>query len=264
MKRLITSLILGIVLLWGGEYQSFPKEYYTIKDPQQRKEAFVKILYPLIVEAENDIKKERTFALNFFDKVERGEIVTPAEQTKLKALAKKYRIKKLYDKEAYLKRIDTIPVSLVLAQASIESNWGRSRFARIANNLFGEWTWGKRGIVPKNREPGKHHKIRIFDSLQASIASYMRNLNRHWAYAEFREARYAARKRGTPFTGFIAANYLTRYSELREKYNEMVKKRIVGNDLNLYDKEETLPRPVRGRETAMLIHRLSTVRSAAN
>ncbi len=258
------GLILSAAFVWGAAFKSFPKEYYQIKDPQKRKEAFVKILYPIIMQAEEGIAKERAFALSFFEKLERGDIVTPAEQAKLKALARKYRIKKLYDKEAYLKRIDTIPVSLVLAQASIESNWGRSRFARIANNLFGEWTWGKRGIVPKHREPGKHHKIRIFDSLQASVASYMRNLNRHWAYKEFRQARYLARKKGTPFTGFIAANYLTRYSELREKYNEMVKKRIAGNDFNLYDKEETLPQPVRGGETAMLVHRLSLVRSAAN
>jgi Bax protein len=256
---LITGFLLTSALLFADALKSFPKEYYAIKDAQKQKEAFVRILYPLILKAEEKIEKERAFAEAFFAKLERGEIVTPAEQAKLQALAKKYRIKKLYDKEAYMKRIDTIPVSLVLAQASIESNWGRSRFAKEANNLFGEWTWGKRGIVPKNRAPGKKHKIRIFDSLEDSVASYMKNLNRHWAYEEFREARYLARKSGRPFDGFVAANYLTRYSELREKYNEMVKKAIAKNDFNLYDEPRTTIPPKRGNEMAMLSQAIRSV-----
>ncbi len=264
MKRLLTGLLLAAATLFAAEPKSFPKEYYAIKDAQKQKEAFVKILYPIVVKEEKRIEEQRAFVKRFFEKLERGEIVTPAEQERLQKLAKTYRVKKLYDKEAYLKRIDTIPVSLVLAQASIESNWGRSRFARIANNLFGEWTWGKKGIVPKHRAPGKKHKIRIFDSLAESVASYMRNLNRHWAYAEFREARYLARKEGKPFTGFVAANYLTRYSELREKYNAMVKERIARNDFNLYDNENPTPKIVKGSETAMLAHRLSLARTAAN
>ena len=252
MKRLITGFLLTSALLFADALKSFPKDYYAIKNTQKQKEAFVKILYPLILKAEEKIEKERAFAENFFAKLERGEIVTPAEQAKLQALAKKYRIKELYDKDAYMKRIDTIPVSLVLAQASIESNWGKSRFAREANNLFGEWTWGKKGIVPKNRAPGKKHKIRIFDSLEDSVASYMKNLNRHWAYEEFREAHYLARKSGKPFDGFVAANYLTHYSELREKYNEMVKKAIAQNDFNLYDETHATVPPKESNEMAML------------
>ena len=32
---------------------------------------------------------------------------------------------------------DRIPINLVVAQAILESNWGKSRFARDGNNLFG-------------------------------------------------------------------------------------------------------------------------------
>ena len=253
------GVMLAASLVFAEALKSFPKEYYQIKEKQKQKEAFVKILYPLILKAEAAIEKERKFVQSFFAKLERGEIVTPAEQARLARLAKKYRIKKLYDKRLYMKRIDTVPVSLVLAQASVESNWGRSRFAREANNLFGEWTWGEKGIVPKNREPGKTHKIRIFDSLEESIASYMRNLNRHWAYKEFREARYRARKEGKAFDGFVAAGYLTRYSELREKYTQMLKQTIASNDFNLYDHQRSIAfRP--GGEMAMLSKRLYLTR----
>ena len=64
-------------------------------------------------------------------------------------LAKKYRIKQMYNEHEYLEKIDVIPVSLVLAQSAVESAWGSSRFAREGNNIFGEWTWGKRGSYLK-------------------------------------------------------------------------------------------------------------------
>ncbi len=257
MKRVIAGLLLASIFLFADGMKSFPKTYYSIKEAQKQKEEFVRILYPLILREEEKVEAERRFVEDFFATLEKNEIVTPVQLKRLEALAKKYRIKSIYDKEEYLKRIDTIPVSLVLAQASIESNWGKSRFAREANNLFGEWTWGKKGIVPKNRAPGKKHKIRIFDSLADSIASYMRNLNRHWAYESFREARYLARKRGKRFDGFVAAGYLIRYSELREKYTQMVKEAIAKNDWSLYDESVGISPALRlGSETAMLSKRL--------
>jgi Bax protein len=255
MKRWITGWLLAAVWLFAAG--GFPEAYYKIKDPQKQKERFVQILYPMVLQAEARIEKERAFVTDFFEKLEKGTVVSPEAMAKLKRLAKTYRISSLYDKEAYLKKIDTVPVSLVLAQAAIESNWGRSRFAKEANNLFGEWTWGKKGLVPKHRAEGKTHKIRIFDSLADSVASYMRNLNRHWAYKEFREARYAARMAGKPFNGFAAAAYLTRYSELREKYTRMVQKTIVNHDFSLYDETQPHALPVKGGgEMAFLSQKL--------
>ncbi|BDY13155.1 glucosaminidase domain-containing protein [Hydrogenimonas cancrithermarum] len=252
MTKLITGFLLTSALLFADAFKSFPKTYYTIKESEKQKEMFVKILYPLILQEEEKIGKERRFVETFFAKFQKEGIVTPDEIKRLERLAKKYRIKSLYDKEAYLKRIDTVPVSMVLAQASIESNWGKSRFAREANNLFGEWTWGKRGIVPKNRPEGERYKIRIFDSLEDSIASYMRNLNRHWAYKAFREARYEARKAGKPFGGFVAAAYLTHYSQLGEKYTHMVKRTIEKYAWDLYDLQENAPNIAFGNEMVML------------
>ena len=47
--------------------------------------------------------------------------------------------------------MDTIPVSLALAQAANESGWGTSRFALEGNALFGQWTWSKKGHFPKKK-----------------------------------------------------------------------------------------------------------------
>ena len=252
MTKLITGVLLAQALLFADVLKTFPKEYYNIKRSEKQKEKFVEILYPLILKEEEKIRKERQFVKSFFTKFQSVGIVTPNEVKKLEAIAKKYRIKSLYDKEEYLKRVDTIPVSMVLAQAAIESNWGKSRFAREANNLFGEWTWGKKGIIPKNRPEGKRYKIRIFDSLEDSIASYMRNLNRHWAYKEFREARYLAKQMGKPFGGFVASSYLTRYSQLGEKYTMIIKKTIDEHDWDLFDIPKSTPQVKLKNEIVML------------
>ena len=50
--------------------------------------------------------------------------------------------------DALLIKVDTIPVSLALAQAVIESGWGTSRFAYEGNALFGQYVWGKNNVGP--------------------------------------------------------------------------------------------------------------------
>lgn len=252
MIKLITGVLLCSTLLFADAVKIFPKEYYAIKKSEEQKEKFVEILYPLILKEEEKIRKERELVESFFTKFHSVGIVTPNEVKRLKEIAKKYRIKSLYNKEEYLKRVDTVPISMVLAQAAIESNWGKSRFVREANNLFGEWTWGKKGIVPKNRPEGKRYKIRIFDSLEDSIASYMRNLNRHWAYKEFREARFMAKIMGKPFGGFTASAYLTHYSQLGEKYTLMIKKTIDKHEWDLYDIPKSTPQVKFKNEMVML------------
>jgi len=245
--------------IFADTMKSFPADYYKMRDTKAQKEMFVKILYPLILKEERKIRAERAFVEAFFSHFTEDGIKNPEAVARLAKIAKKYRIKSLYDKEEYLKRVDTIPVSLVLAQAAIESNWGKSRFAREANNLFGEWTWGKRGIVPKNRPEGERYKIRIFSSLEESIASYMRNLNRHWAYEEFRDARLAARREDVPFTGFAAAIHLKRYSQMGVKYTHMVKNTIKKHQWNLLDLPQSAPGIESGRELAMLLGMKSAI-----
>ena len=206
----------------AADYTKIPSWYYQIKDVKAQKQAFFDILRPLVEKENQKILKEREFVKKFFEALKSNPIADNKKLAKLAKLAKKYRIKDIYNEKEYLQKIDTIPVSLVLAQAALESGWGKSRFARIANNIFGEWTWGKRGIVPKHGKPGKTHKIKIFDSLQDSIASYMLNLNRHRAYREFRLARAMAKRKGREFTGLEAAMTMQRYSEIGKRYTRLV------------------------------------------
>ncbi|SMC08755.1 glucosaminidase domain-containing protein [Nitratiruptor tergarcus] len=233
MRRVLSLLVMLTLFVYAAD--GLPNWYYSIKDVKLQKQKFFEILRPLVEKENKKILQQRAFVKRFFQEYRKNPLVDDALLQKLARLAKKYRIKELYNEQEYLKKIDTIPVSLVLAQAALESGWGKSRFAKEANNLFGEWTYGKHGLVPKQRTPGKKHKIRIFKTIEDSIASYMLNLNRHAAYKEFRMARYLAKKEGKKFDGLQAAMTMQRYSELGRRYNHLVTTIIKKNRLHEFE-----------------------------
>ena len=228
-------LVVFFLIVYGYcnyDYGKIPKWYYEIKDVKKQKRKFFDILKPLIKKENEKILEERKFVKTFF----RVYFLQPHNRqmiNRLIKIAKKYKIKDIFNKREYLLKIDEIPVSLVLAQAALESGWGKSRFAKEANNLFGEWTFGKRGIVPQNRDEGKNHKIKVFSSIKDSIASYMLNLNRHRAYREFRVARFNAKKKNKKFSGLQAALTLKRYSQIGKEYIELISSIIRKNNLHV-------------------------------
>jgi len=197
----------------------FPYYYYDIKSPRKQKKEFMKILLPLVARSNKHIKKERKFVKNFFKIAEKNDFrgLDVASLKKLIYLYHKYHIKQLFDKRQYLKKIDTVPVSLALAQGAIESGWGKSRFVLEANNIFGHWTYSGNGLIPTNRDEGKTHMIRIFNSLQSSVNAYVLNLNRNSAYKDFRNQRKRAHDKNKIYNGLMASKTMIHYSSLKEK-----------------------------------------------
>ncbi len=230
MKKLIGFLF--IINL----YAAFPSWYYKIKNIKQQKKAFCEILLPLIQKENQQILKLRKKIINIFN--DPYFLLNPKKVEFLAKIAKTYKIKDITNKEEFLKKIDTIPPSLALAQAAIESGWGKSRFVKIANNLFGHWEYSNKGIKPKSKYEHIeiNYSIKIFPSIEASIKTYMRNLNRNPAYKEFRELRYQYKKENKKFTGLIAASALKNYSQLKEEYVKILKKVIKSNHLEKFDK----------------------------
>ncbi|AOO63914.1 glucosaminidase domain-containing protein [Sulfurospirillum halorespirans] len=229
-----SCLLLQSVLHAGG----LSSEYYQIEDNAKQKEEFIRQMKILVDKSNEEIRKDREFITNFFAKAMPDAFRGLNQQNVgyLISLRNKYGIESLFDRDEYFKRIDVIPTSLALAQASLESGWGKSRFAREANNLFGHWTYSGVGLMPQNRMIGKTHMIRIFGSLQKSVNAYMLNLNTNDAYSLFRERRLIARNSGKAYTGMDAAKTMVNYSELKEEYNKMIKEMIEQNNLLIYDK----------------------------
>jgi len=83
-----------------------------------------------------------------------------------------------------------IPVDLVVAQAIHESEWGRSRFATIGNNLLGIRTFDPSDdqMKPVNK-PDVSWGLRIFETKCESISYYIELLNNNHHYEDFREER---------------------------------------------------------------------------
>ncbi|MDD3462068.1 MAG: glucosaminidase domain-containing protein [Sulfurospirillaceae bacterium] len=239
LKPLIASFVLGVFLfsLSCVKAAGFPASYYKIEDIEKQKEEFIKIIKPFVEKNNENIRAERAFVVDFFSKALADAFrgLSYKELGRLIALREKYGIRNLFDKDEFLKKIDEIPVSLALAQSAIESGWGKSRFAREANNLFGHWTFTGKGIIPEEREEGKTHMLRIFSSLQNSVNAYMLNLNKHASYEEFRAERLRARVNNENFGGKQAALTMENYSELRQEYVKKIQKVLSQNNLLYFD-----------------------------
>ncbi len=83
-----------------------------------------------------------------------------------------------------------IPVSLVVAQAIHESEWGRSRFAVEGNNLMGIRTFDSADDQMKPLDiPNASWGLRIFETKCESISYYIELLNNNHHYKDFREER---------------------------------------------------------------------------
>ncbi len=236
MRRSIIFLSLFVPLVMVGIEGGFDESYYQLSMNEKRK-VFAEKINEMLDIAFEKVLKEREFALAFLNEgaKEGYRNLDPARLERLVEIQQKYRIKNLFDTKAYQKKIDTIPKSMGIAQAMVESATGTSRFTREANNLFGEWTFGGRGLVPKQRPKGKTHKVRIFDSLQESVESYLLNLNRNKAYEDFRTLRLQHRKNNKKFSGLNAISTMKNYAAIKEKYVKMLRSVIIKNDLSKYD-----------------------------
>ena len=213
-----------------------PKDLKTLGDTKTKRELFIKIVLPLILHENEKIIDDRKRLFKILGK----NFNSPGEKVWLNRRFKEYKIE---DKDlAELKmRMDIIPVSIAVAQAANESGWGTSRFALEGNALFGQWTWSKKGISPKNKDPNQSHKILQFQILKASVRAYKNNLNTHNAYKEFREVRAKLRQSGTTITGLALIKYLKRYASIGEKYTEIIEGIMVQNSLTDFDKANLLP-----------------------
>ena len=224
------KLVKPVALTW------LPHEIKKIENTKKRKELFLQIVLPLVLEENNKIKLDRIKLFSIINKTSNSEV-------EKKWLNKKYKQYGVNSKDlSTLKiRMDEIPTSLALAQAAKETGWGTSRFALEGNALFGQWTWSGEGLKPKDSDSSEGHKVMRFNILQASVRAYQRNLNTHKSYKEFRKARAELRSQGKKLDSIILSEYLDKYAETGTKYVEILKKIIEQNNLKDFDDAKLLP-----------------------
>ena len=86
-------------------------------------------------------------------------------------------------------RRQRVNTELIIAQAIVESDYGRSRFAREGHNLFGIRVWSREGILPYKQPDTIDWRVRVFKNKCESVKYYIEILNTKRAYAEFRRVR---------------------------------------------------------------------------
>ena len=239
MNNLKSKLVLLIFLLPiisnAGHYWSFDQwlnslkapEFDKIEDAKEMKETFFNYLLPEINSKNNEIQLIR-----------KKVISKELSNQELSKLYKKYWIEEGSGIDVLLEKIDIIPPSLVLSQAALESNWGRSRFAKFYHNYFGLWCFERGcGVIPKKRDKGDTHEVAKFSSPEKAIDFYFLSINRNKSYEVLRKIRQDKRSKGQSITGLSLSEGLTNYAEIGYEYVERIRRVIASNELSKYDRE---------------------------
>ena len=213
-----------------------PSEIRNIENTKKKKNLFIKIVLPLILEENNRIIIDRKKLFKILNK----NMNSDSEKKWLNSKFKQYGVLNK-DLSTLKVRMDIVPVSLAIAQAAKESGWGTSRFAIEGNALFGQWTWSGEGIKPAGIDSEEKHKVMKFKVLKASVRAYQRNLNTHGSYKDFRSERANMRDSDEELNSLILADYLDKYAATGKEYTKIIKQIIKQNNLQDFDKVKLLP-----------------------
>jgi len=213
-----------------------PAEMKMIENSKVRKNLFIQIILPLVIEENNKIKLDRRKLFSILNKNNNSL----GEKKWLNIKFKQYGVLKK-DLATLKIRMDYVPASLAIAQAAKESGWGTSRFAIEGNALFGQWTWTGEGIKPAGSDSDSTHKVMRFKILKASVKAYQRNLNTHASYKKFRMERAKLRDNKKELDSLLLAGYLDKYAETGMEYVRVLKQIITQNKLKDFDDVKLLP-----------------------
>jgi Bax protein len=226
--------MLMLTLSIGRPRPQFPSlpDFSSFTRVDDRKAAFFDYLTPIVQYYNAQILTDRRHLKRISSSVADGDKLSWVDTIWLQQLAEQYTVDWNDDDPGkvirmLLRRVDIIPVPLVLVQAAKESSWGQSRFAVEAHNLFGQWCFHQGcGVEPDQRRAGSRHEVRRFKTAGESVRSYLQNLNTHDSYADLRQIRQQLREQQRPITASALANGLSLYSERREAYVEEIKSMI--------------------------------------
>ena len=236
------AMITGISSRWRETANNLPVA--------EKKEIFYRFMLPLVMHANAMVRDRRVRLQRLADTVAGGGRLRIEELEWLREAAVLLRIT---DKDTAvdldgsaeglrdiiaqaLYRLDEIPAGLVLGQAAYESGYGTSRFAQEGNALFGQWTYGGKGLIPEQQRSNLgDHRIAAYDWPFDSVRSYFINLSSHPAYEDFRRLRAELKAANKPVTALALADGLIRYSERGQAYVDTLKGIIRVNKLDIAD-----------------------------
>ena len=181
----------------------FPADWKDPKTEKTRHQFFVQMVLPLVLAENERLLYLRDRAIDLFQQIHQGKTLKNHERTWLRKLAAEYKVP-AFDEGALLARLDAVPPSLALAQAILESGFGRSQAAMTKNSIFGHMQTTT--------------EVRPYPTLHHSVVSYIHNLNKHRAYRSLHRMRHQQRRAGQIPSGFSLTRGLMAYSERGKDY----------------------------------------------
>jgi Bax protein len=224
---------------------TLPSGMDKLAPAERRKALFIRIVLPLALKANEELLATRRRIEALRETFARHGSLSDGDRAWLLAVGERYlddpgeALHEL-DFAGLLARVDMVPPSLTITQSMRESGWGRSRFAREGNALFGQRTWEDE---TPDLQPAKADgfKVRAFETLGASLRAYLHNLNTAEAYAGLREARVRMRATGGRIDGYRLAGALRRYSEEGAAYVRKLRDLMADNGLRAFDRAALRP-----------------------
>jgi Bax protein len=191
---------------------------------KEAKSKFIAVMLPAILVA----KHERETDQQKFKKLLEEKEWSSEDSAYYKYLKERYQIRKI---ENAFYRMQTLPNSMVLAQAAVESGWGKSRFFTEAKNVFGIWSFDESDVRVEAHAVRGNKKVylRAYGDLSGSVRDYFDVLSRSNAYRGLRIIRE------TTDDPFKLVPYLSNYSERKGAYTRLIGKVIEQNNLTRYD-----------------------------
>lgn len=196
----------------------------------EAKARFISAILPAILVTKYKIETARSKVAGLRVK-EQWDATDSAFYTAIKS---RYKAKNLED---LMVRMGTLPNSIVLAQAAVESGWGQSRFFVQASNVFGIWSVnaGESRIAAGKTRQNETIYLRAYEDMSVSIMDYFEVLARSRAYRNLRKARLETND------PFMLLPHLKYYSEQKTSYIKLLKDIIIQNKLTQYDRYQLDP-----------------------
>jgi Bax protein len=210
----------------------------------RQKQKFIDLMLPAILVAKFNLEQKRVRIHYLHEQRRQQKTWSHEDSTFVSAELDRYDASDI----RYLERkIKPHPVSLVLAQAALESGWGTSTFFVEANNVFGVWSYreDEPRIESSARRGERTVFLRKYENLSLSVEDYYETLGRVSAYRTFRKKRF---ENENPY---VMLPQLNKYSELGRTYTRRLRSVIKDNRLTRYDTYQIDPEYIRTQSTGL-------------
>jgi len=187
-----------------------------------KKRRFIRLVLPSIIKVHEEWQKR-------YERIA-ADIKNGTNKSEIDTLKAQY---KATSDEDLLAKLKPHPVSIVLAQAALESSWATSRFFKEANNVFGMWSTNpnqKRIAAGEKRGGTQTIWLRKFDTIEDSVRAYYEMIATGGAYDDFRQLRL---QYDDPYK---ITQGLDKYSEIGSDYADLLNQVIKHNHFTQYDR----------------------------